>query len=183
MPPSREAVSPGPALGRTGAASPRAGSGGAEIRHGPQQFDAVALGDREHFLNRRRAIRREPRGTAGEPLHRPAGCMHLEGNRVLGRFVANGVRGASGQRHGFTGTRDASNGAAIGLTEIEGELTGQHTVDLTRRMAVHNRRPATGWHPQLDGEEISVRLRGSGEHGRQFGADTQNVSSWLIIDR
>ena len=52
------------------------------VGHWAQQFDAVAFGDVEDLLDRRRVVGGQLCGAADESLHRSTGCVDLEGHPI-----------------------------------------------------------------------------------------------------
>ena len=97
--------------------------------------------------------------------------MHDERRGVDVALVANRVRRTAPQRNDVAWAGDHPVHRTVGIHDVEGELAAGHVVDLGRLVPVHDRRTASGWHPDRDGGEISAGLAPRGEHGDLVSAE------------
>ena len=99
----------------------------------------MARGDGQDGVHARIPAGGERRSGAQEALHRGPRGVHDEGGRVGVRFVADGVRGAAGQRDNRPGCRSPTARATVRILCVEGELALQDQVDLARVVPVSSR--------------------------------------------
>jgi hypothetical protein len=105
----------------------------------------------------------EAAATAREKFPSEDLALYYQGNRVLLRFITDCVRSTAREWNNLTRARRNSLHRRAKASGVEGKFALDDVVELTWIMAVHDRRPAAGWHPKRHRKQCVAGLRAGSE--------------------